>query len=152
MDRYSSMMISNVAGEYLEVAKITGSQKSDKFKPTYFLVCRSLELSLKAFLRGSGYSGSQLLKIRHDLDKCVETAVMAGLDGYVSLSEDDRALITAANLYYKSKDFEYTMTGYKSRRPRLEALIKLAERVWRNLRDFCVNHREYHFGKTTAVL
>ena len=47
MDRYSSMMISNVAGEYLEAAKIMGSHKSDKFKPTYFLVCRSLELSLK---------------------------------------------------------------------------------------------------------
>ena len=146
------MMISNVAGEYLEAAKITGSQKSDKFKPTYFLVCRSLELSLKGFLRGSGYSASQLLKIRHDLDICVERAVVVGLDCYVSFSADDRALISAANLYYKSKDFEYTITGYKSHRPRLEALIKLAERAWRGLRDFCVNHRKYHFGKPTAVL
>ncbi len=152
MDRYSSMMISNVAGEYLEAAKITNSQNSDKFKPPYFLVCRSLELSLKAFLRGSGYSASQLLNIRHDLDKCVQRAVGAGLDGYVSLSENDRALISAANFYYKSKDFEYTITGYKSRRPRVEPLIKLAERVWRSLRDFCVNHRKYHFAKPTAVL
>jgi HEPN domain-containing protein len=152
MDRYSSMMVSNVAGDYLEAAKITASQKSDKFKPSYFLVCRSLELSLKAFLRGSGYSESQLLKIRHDLEKCVDKAVVAGLDGYVSLSEDDRALISAANVYYKSKDFEYTITGYKSRRPRAQALIRLAERVWRGLRDFCVNHRTCHFEKPTAVL
>jgi hypothetical protein len=95
MDRYSSMMISNVAGEYLEAAKITGSKNSDKFKPPYFLACRSLELSLKAFLRGSGYSASQLLKIRHDLDKWVERALAAGLDGYVSLSEDASPNISA---------------------------------------------------------
>ena len=151
------MMIAYMAGEYLEaakitnLAKITNSQNPDKFAPTYFLVCRSLELSLKAFLRGSGHSVSQLRNIQHDLDKCAERAIGAALDRYVSLSESDRALIRAANVYYKSKDFEYTIAGYKPRRPCVEPLIQLAERVSRSLLDFCANQRKYHFGKPTAA-
>jgi hypothetical protein len=74
VDRYTSMGISNQARDFLEVAQIVRREKREKavkFKLTYFLVCQSIELSLKAYLRGSGYSDERLRRISHNLNECV---------------------------------------------------------------------------------
>jgi hypothetical protein len=74
MDHYTSMGISNDAREFLDAAHLVRRDKPVWFGPTYFLVCQSIELSLKAFLRASGYSAKQLRRIGHDLDQCSITA------------------------------------------------------------------------------
>jgi hypothetical protein len=150
MDRYTSMGISNDAREFLDAAHLTRREKPVTFTPTYFLVCRSLELSFKAFLRGSGYSDKQLRQLSHNLDACVAAAKAADVERYVSLSEADAAAIATINQNYQSKDFQYSVSGYKSL-VHPDVLIALAERVWESLRPFCEQQRTYHFGKSTSI-
>jgi len=150
MDRYTSMGISNDAREFLEAAQLVRREKPVTFRPTYFLVCQSLELSLKAYLRGSGYSDEQLRRIGHNLDQCVSAAKATGVEGYVRLSEADIAAVAAINPYYQFKDFQYSVSGYKSF-PHPDVLMELAERLWQGLRPFCEQRRDYHVGKSTAV-
>jgi hypothetical protein len=126
MDRYTSMGISNDAREFLDAAQLTRRERPVTFTPTYFLVCQSLELSFKAFLRGSGYSDKQLRQLSHDLDACVAAAKAAHLERYVSLSAADVAAIATINQYYQSKDFQYSVSGYKSL-----AASRHSHRTWR---------------------
>jgi hypothetical protein len=150
MDRYTSMGISNDAREFLDAAQLVRQKKSATFPPTYFLVCQSLELSLKAYLRGSGHSDAQLRRLGHNLDECMSAAKAGGVDDYVSLSPEDVAAVAAINPYYQFKDFQYSVSGYKSY-PHPDLLIKLAERLWQSLRPFCEEHRNYHVGLPTAI-
>jgi len=150
VDRYTSMGISNHAREFVDAAELDRRQKPVTFTPTYFLVCQSLELSFKAYLRGSGYSDKKLRHIGHNLNSCVAAAKAAGLDDYISLSESDVAIIAAINPYYHFKDFQYSVAGYKSF-PHPDALIALADHLWKSLRLFCEQRRDYHFGKPTAI-
>ena len=147
------MGISNDARDFLEVAKIVRREKPEnpvKFKLMYFFVCQSIELSLKAYLRGSGYSDKRLRRISHNLNKCVARAKATGVDHYVSLSAADEAAIAAINPYYQSKDLQYGRSGWKSY-PNLDFLISLAERLWSGLRRYCEQRRKHHFGKPTAI-
>lgn len=150
MDRYTSMGISNDAREFLDAAQLTRREKSVTFTPTYLLVCQSLELSFKAFLRGSGYSDKQLRQLSHNLHACAAAAKTADVERYVSLSAADADAIATINQYYQSKDFQYSVSGYKSL-VHPDVLIALAERVWESLRPFCEQRRTYHFGKSTAI-
>ena len=145
------MGISNDARDFLEAAQIIRSQKPVAFfTPAYFLVCQSIELSLKAYLRGLGYSDRQLRAVGHDLVKCVEAAKSEAVDEHVDLSEPDLAAIALVNPYYLYKDLQYSTSGYKSF-PDIDYLIALGDRIWRDLRQFCEKQRERHFGKPTAI-
>ena len=150
MDHYTSMGISNDAREFLDAAQLTRRAKPVTFTPMYFLVCQSLELSFKAFLRGMGYSNKQLRQLSHNLDACVAAAKAAGVESHVSLSAAEIAAIAAINPYYRFKDFQDSVSGYKSL-PHPDALIALAERLWKSLRPFCEQQRTFHFGKPTAI-
>ena len=150
MDHYTSMGISNDAREFLQAAQLVHREKPVTFTPTYFLVCQSLELSFKAYLRGSGYSDKQLRRIGHNLDECVAAAKAVGVDQHVTLSDTDVAAITFINPYYQFKDFQYSSSGYKSF-PHPDVLIALADRVWQSLRPFCEQNRDFHVGKPTAI-
>src|SRR5204862_1077967 len=97
------MGISNDAREFLDAAHLVRREKPVWFAPTYFLVCQSLELTFKAYLRGSGHSESQLRRLGHDLNKCVVAAGAARIDSHISLSEADVAAIAAINVYYDSR-------------------------------------------------
>ncbi len=145
------MGISNDAREFLDAAKLVRPEKPVAFTPTYFLVCQSIELSLKAYLRGSGYSNKQLRGIGHNLNECVAAAKAAGLDNHASLYAAEVAAIAAINPYYQFKDFQYSTSGYKSF-PHPDLLIALAERLWDGLRPYCEQHRDCHVGKPTAIL
>ena len=144
------MGISNDAREFLDAAHLVRRKKPVWFAPTYFLVCQSIELSLKAFLRCSGYSNKQLRQLGHDLDACIAAARAAGVESHASLSEADVAAVGVINAYYHSKDLQYSMSGYKSYPPP-ESLLALAERLWESLRTFCIEHRDFHVGKGTAI-
>ena len=144
------MGISNDAREFLDAAHLVRREKPVWFAPTYFLVCQSIELSLKAFLRGSGYSDKQLRQLGHDLDACIAAARVADIESHVSLSEAVVAAIGVINPYYDLKDLQYSMSGYKSYPPP-ESLLALAERLVEGLCTFCIEYRDYHVGKATAI-
>jgi hypothetical protein len=70
--RTSPQMYVDYAKEYLDVFELTNQKHRNLVEYLhikYFLVCRSLELVLKAYLLFAGYSRSQIIKISHDLEK-----------------------------------------------------------------------------------
>ena len=82
---------------------------STGFSPVpYYLVCRSLELGLKAFILAKGAGLDELRKkLGHDLTKTLARADAVGLAEIVTMSSDDRSELARANEYYKGKGFEY---------------------------------------------
>ncbi len=151
MDRFDSMIISSVAGEYLEAAQMLHPvNKTPCSTPLYFLLCQSIELSLKAYLRGCGTTKGQLIKIGHDLVKALDYAQAKKLSDFFSLSPLQTKALRLINLYYKAKDLQYTEMGIKHY-PDFGILLELANDLYSQTREFCVSKRECHAGKTTEV-
>jgi hypothetical protein len=105
------------AQEYLSIVKIP--EKETPFSPVpYFLVCRSIELSLKAYLRVKDISMSNLRKkgaYGHDLEKLLNGAKDLGIDKCVPITKKIEKEIRKANEYYDKKEFEYyeALRGFK---------------------------------------
>jgi HEPN domain-containing protein len=150
MDRYTSMGISNDAEQFLEAARILRSKKGQTFAPLYFLTAQSIELSLKAYLRGAGWSDKHLRTLGHNLNKCLQAAIDNGVEEHVPLSQAHADIIGMINPYYAGKDLQYSRAGLKTY-PDLDSLITVGEDLWKGLRSFCVEHRERHSKKPTRV-
>lgn len=150
MDRLTSMGISNAAEEFLKAAKTLRAGNSDLFTPTYFSICQSIELSLKAFLRGSGYTDKQLRKIGHNMIAAIFEAQKLPLDDYFKFFDDDAKIVEKINPYYQMKDLQYVTSGFKSF-PHIDGLIALGERLWQATREFSISNRDFHKGKDTEV-
>lgn len=149
-DRLTSMGISNAARKFLDATKALRAKHTPIFTPAYFTICQSIELSLKAFLRGSGFSDKQLRKLGHDLIKALNESQKFSLDNYFKLSTEDAQILDKINQYYYSKDLQYITSGYKSF-PHIDALIDFGDRLWHSTRDFCEKTRNIHDGMVTAV-
>ena len=155
MDRLNSVKLSYNAAQFLEAAKIVRANQRDSFVPLYFLVCQSIELSMKAVLRGCGFTDRGLRKLGHDLEKCLS----ALKDPKVGLAvvftevftERDSHALRKINPYYKEKDLQYIKSGAKSF-PGIDVLIELADRLISSTRKFCIKQREFHSGKPSAVV
>lgn len=100
--------------EFLEAANAVPQQSTAKGSPEfspvrYYLCCRALELSLKAFLLTKGQTAKELKdKLGHDLEKLWVEANSRGLGQIVGgLSPQFEADLKDANHYYKGKAFEY---------------------------------------------
>jgi len=97
------------AQEYLSIVKIP--EKETPFSPVpYFLVCRSIELSLKAFLCVKNIPMSELMKkgkYGHDLETLFNNAKDLGIDRCVPFAKNIEKEIRKANEYYNNKEFEY---------------------------------------------
>jgi hypothetical protein len=113
------------------------------FSPVpYYLLCRSIELSLKCYLLGTGVTKKILKeKLGHDLEKILERARKEGLSDLVQLSAAQEKCIRNANKYYASKGFEYfeltnALQGYRDR-PALEELDNLAAELVTKLKKYC---------------
>ena len=135
------------AGEFLRAAK--DFPTNETFSPVpYYLICRSIELALKAFLLARGVSKREL-KLRslgHDLEKVLEKAVSMGLDEIVSISFQHNEELKKANSYYLSKGFEYfevisAVTGYRNL-PNLTVLSEFATLLGTNLKQVCMQATE----------
>ena len=77
----------------------------------YFLYCHAIELGLKSFLIGQGYTDCQLRDLGHDLEAALAAAEAHAEFEPVTLTEEDRETISMLSSYYKSKEFEYLFTG-----------------------------------------
>jgi len=96
------------------------------FDPTYYLTAHAIELALKSFLRAKGKSLDELKnRFGHDLSAALKEAEALDLRAYVALRPDQEAAIQILSSYYKDKEFEYIVTGFKEL-PTLEILQECA--------------------------
>jgi len=131
------------ASEFLRAAQ--GFKINDGFSPVpYYLICRSMELSLKAFLLAKGFPKKRLKerKLGHDLEKILKKAISIGLDKFVPLSPQHTEELEKANKYYASKGFEYfevikAMTGYRNL-PDISVLTDFATLLVTKLEPVCL--------------
>jgi hypothetical protein len=80
----------------------------NRFSPVpYFLICRSIELSLKSFLFSAGFKKRDRKKLNHDLEKALGAAEDNGLGTYLEITSNDREVLQKANKLYPKKEFEY---------------------------------------------
>ncbi|WP_166827398.1 hypothetical protein [Thalassoroseus pseudoceratinae] len=95
------------ATDFLAAADAFAPPKN-RFSPIpYYLVCHSIELSFKAFLRSVGFNRNDCKKLNHNLEKALEIAVEQGLGNYLEVSCGDREVLALANRLYLKKEFEY---------------------------------------------
>ena len=130
------------ASEFLRAAHAFETDR--RFSPVpYYLVCRSLELVLKAYLLGRGV-GIKTLKRRvgHNLVKALGRARALGIDGFVAITKEHEREFQLANGYYESKGFEYfnvhdAAGGYKNL-PDLSVLEDVSSNLIESLESFCL--------------
>jgi len=119
----------NYALVFFESAEMVDKQEGDTFLliPKYYLICHSLELSLKAFLNHKGVSQKDLKdKFRHNLKALFREARRLDLRKEFRFSSDQWKAILVINSYYQGKEFEYARAGSK-RFPLYSVLSSAAE-------------------------
>ena len=100
------------------------------FSPVrYFLLCRAVELSLKAIHLKTMRQPEVKSKYGHNIIKAYEEL----LSEFQTLTQDEKKLLKAASEIYDGKQFEYfepedSLTGYQ-RFPNLELLRALACKI-----------------------
>jgi len=119
----------------------------DRFSPVpYSLYCRSIELTLKAFLLGKGLSKEELKdrnKFGHDLVNLINRARDLGIETLVNLSPARLECVRKANGYYESKTIEYfditfAVSAYPDL-PALDVLKELASDLVCQLKQYCLD-------------
>jgi hypothetical protein len=94
-----------LAGEYLEAAEVLHDCRNAKWLPMYYLICHSLELSLKSFLSERGYDEKRLKGIGHSIKKCLVEAEGSGLRFSIPPPEANELL--ELDEHYTVKSLEY---------------------------------------------
>lgn len=99
-----------LAGQYLLAAK--DFKTIDNSPVHYFLYCKSIELSLKAFLLAKGVpvgmlKGRKKTGIGHDLEAALREAESRGLGDFVEIARESREELRKANDFYVVKGLEY---------------------------------------------
>lgn len=81
------------------------------FAVKYYLLCHSLELTMKAWLKKHGETYVDLKRLGHDLER-----LMTVLHDKYDLSFDtiSQDMIRTVNQHYSQKEFEYALIGAKS--------------------------------------
>ncbi|WP_129047002.1 hypothetical protein [Oleiharenicola lentus] len=152
MDRLSSARIATSASAFLDAGVVLAAAKKQHSLPVYFLFGQSIELSLKSFLRGKGYSKKRLRDISHDLALALTKASQEGIDEFLKISADDSELIASLGFHYRSKDLQYTEVGLKAPYPDIKDVESFAKKLLAAVRPFADQNLKAHYGKSTAVL
>jgi hypothetical protein len=145
--RLSPLGLIIYADHYLYAANTAQpSPDSGELHPArLFLICRSLELALKAFLSLRGRSLDELAggAFGHDLDKLLAEADKQNLGALVKLGDAQRFQIGRASIYYAEKVYEYppvleAMKAYPLRAS-MDLLLDAAETLIPPLREPCLH-------------
>ncbi|MBI4384612.1 MAG: hypothetical protein HY579_11325 [Nitrospinae bacterium] len=105
------------AKSFFEAGWIIKEHTGDKprlLSPADYLYGHAIELVLKSFLQTKGHDKICLKKLRHDLGKILNEADRLGLKDICALGTEEIEAIETINPYYKGKEFEYLVTGFKS--------------------------------------
>ena len=133
------------AVDFLNAHKSYNSEKP--FSPaSYYLVCKSLELSLKAFLLAYGVTRQEIKnqnKLGHDLQKLLQRAIELNINSVSPISIVQEQEILKANYWYARKGFEYFETRNisvsKETLPDLRMLVEVADRLAVDLKPLCLS-------------
>ncbi|SEI95179.1 hypothetical protein [Nitrosomonas eutropha] len=117
------------------------SFKIDKpFLPVkYYLICRSVELSLKSYLLFKSVSIKKVkCKFGHDLQKILKKSIELGIGAVEGITDEEQAEIEKANNWYNRKGFEYfdiqNTLESKDTLPNLSVVFNLADRLINSLK------------------
>lgn len=111
--------------------------------PAYFLLGRSVELSLKAYLLGCGTQISDLRsrKFGHNLSALLNAALELGLQREVPLEEIEVGAIKLLSYDYMEKRFEYRVTGGTYYLPLINVTWEVTRKLAFQLEPFCLQPR-----------
>ena len=145
MDRTNSMGLWTYAKDYLDAgfAVATSVPRALAPTPAYYLYCHAIELALKAYLRGTGASITDLKRIGHDLTKAYKTALRIGLKDICELIPEQVEAIILVNPIYSKKEFEYIKVGAKTL-PNINVLQGTAGSLIYAIKQFCYEKRNIH--------
>jgi hypothetical protein len=120
------------ATDFLSAAQ-TFEPPKNRFSPVpYYLICHSIELSLKAFLFSAGFKKKERKELSHNLEKALDEAEHKGLSTHLEITSNDREALKKANKLYSIKEFEYfekLETIYDPHDFDLDALASFAQRL-----------------------
>jgi hypothetical protein len=138
--RTNSMGLWTSARAFFDAASVVAKQSEGRISiPAYFLYCRSIELFLKAFLRARRGLGA-VIRLRHDLDALMLAAEGEGLKSVAPLGEEQVGAIEMINPYYRGKELEYIVTGFK-RLPQITVLHSCAFTLLEGTKRVCLEGR-----------
>ena len=117
--------------------------------PVYFLIGRSIELALKAFLLARGETVKKLKhNYRHDLSKPLKASRKRKLGREVKLKPKQIKAVLSINHYYTSKLLEYIEVGAYFFPP-YKVLHETAESLVTGLKPYCLKNTLIRRKKTT---
>ncbi len=131
------------AQEFFQAADLVLGKVEGVSLPAYFLLGRSIELSLKAFLLHSGVPITALRKkkLGHDLRALLELSCQHGIEQHVSIKSVENGVIQLLSFDYAEKRLEYRVTGGTYALPLLDVTWDVArklafklEDVWNNVK------------------
>ena len=95
----------NHAQQYLGAAELIMRSSTEMTFPCYFLICQSIELGLKAFLRLNGWATKSLKnRVGHDIRKGLKRALAHGL----TLSDENfKQVVAELSPLYTDRQFQY---------------------------------------------
>ena len=126
------------AQQYLGAAELIMRSSPQLIFPCYLLVCQSIELGLKAFLRLNGCTTEWLKnRIGHDIKKGLKTALPYGL----KLSDENFKLAVAElSPLYTDRQFQY-FDRPKIEMPGVESCCKATRSFLEDIRPGCEKER-----------
>ncbi len=129
------------AQEFCEAAELVCTNSSTVSLPGYFLLGRSVELSLKAFLLKCGLTVKQLRSrpYGHNLRELLQAAHENGLTDHVELGEREGASIYLLSHDYVTKRLEYRQTGQEYALPFLGVTLRITRELAFGLSEFCTS-------------
>ncbi len=138
----SPLFFVNYAEDFLEASNSHFSLKP--FSPVkYYLVCHSIELSLKAYLLLSGVSKNDIRKrsLGHNLSNILEKCEELGIENIVQISNAQKIMLKELNEWYSRKGFEYfevtNLVAGAGSLPDAEIAIELAALLISKLKEPC---------------
>ncbi|KXI29585.1 HEPN domain-containing protein [Paraglaciecola hydrolytica] len=132
------------AKEFLLAANLVLNKSDSVSLPSYFLLGRSIELSLKAYLLHSGISIKQLRskKFGHDLRLLLAESYDQGLANEIEIQDIERGVIQLLSFDYAEKRLEYRVTGGQYALPFIDVTCRIATKLAYELDDVCVQNSE----------
>jgi hypothetical protein len=128
------------AREFLDAGILVLNNRAEEVSlPAYFLLGRSVELSLKAFLLARGVKASELKsrKYGHNLSSLLETALERGIVNEVKLDAIEIGVIKLLNYDYMEKRFEYRDTGGTYHLPKIDVTKQVSRKLVTDLESSC---------------
>jgi hypothetical protein len=138
-----------LAEQYLKAAAALNPGTSANSFVSYFLYGHGLELTLKAFLVSQGSTNKRLKRIGHDLRRALRAASKHPSFSKVRMSDKDSTVISWLSAYYRDKEFEYLVTGYKSF-PALTEVRDVCDRLHKDLKPLIWEAVHAHLAEGAA--